>query len=519
MKKNRPPRAGKRSEAGAHETGATLRISPRVTLAAIVCLAAFLRFYNLTGVPPGLYHDEAMNGTNVLQNLESHRIEVFYPENNGREGLYIALATPVVAAFGNTSWALRLPAAVFGTATVLGVGLLGIELLGVEEGLLAAFLLATSFWHIVFSREAFRAILSPFFLCWSLLFLVRALRAARHASGWAAPACIAAVLYGLGFYTYIPYRVTPLLVAALLLHAFYAEEPGARTLIVRATALFAGVAAAVAAPLAWYFWTHPGTFFGRTSQISVTASAHPLADFLSNVASVAGMFFIQGDPNWRHNIAGRPELFLPVALFFLGGIAIAALRLRKDPAEARLAPALLLGWLAAAAAPAALSNEGIPHSLRAILMTPAVALLAAIGARQAWRMAEAGLRPAIVPAVAVLVCAALAGESYYSYFRVWAPNPEVALALSSNSVAVAERINALPAETPKYVVVVNSGELVDGVPMPAEVVMYLTRTYSAETARQRNVHYLIAPAHSVQEARSNCQEALRQFPPGTAFCL
>jgi 4-amino-4-deoxy-L-arabinose transferase-like glycosyltransferase len=519
MKNNRPPRPGKRAEAAASEPRAIVRISPRIALAAIVCLAAFLRFYDLAAAPPGLYHDEAMNGTNVLQNLESHRLAVFYPENNGREGLYIALATPVVAAFGNTSWALRLPSAVFGTATVLGVGLLGMELMGVTEGLLAAFLLATSFWHIVFSREAFRAILSPFFLCWSLLFLARALRAVRQGSSWIAPACIAAVIYGLGFYTYISYRVTPLLVAALLLHMFYTEKAGARTPILRLSAVFAGIAAAVAAPLAWYFGTHPGTFLGRTSQISVAANPHPLADFLSNVASVAGMFFTEGDPNWRHNIAGRPELFLPVGLLFLGGIAIAAVRLRSASPDVRLAPALLLGWLVLAAAPVALSNEGMPHSLRAILLIPAVALLAAIGARELWRLAEARLNPTIAMAVAALVCAALAGEAYYSYFHVWAPNPAVAQAFSSNSVAVAERINAMPAETPKYVVVVSSGDLVDGVPMPAEVVMYLTRTYSPETGRRKNVHYVIAPARTVQEIQSNCLNALRQFPQGTAFCI
>ena len=60
---------------------------------AILIIASFFRFYNLSTMPPGLYPDEAMNGNNALQALRTAPpaggFKVFYPENAGREGLFI----------------------------------------------------------------------------------------------------------------------------------------------------------------------------------------------------------------------------------------------------------------------------------------------------------------------------------------------------------------------------------------------------------------------------------------------
>ena len=57
-----------------------------VILAAILTIAASLRFYGLEAAPPGLYIDEAADGANAVQAWESGDFRVFYPEDNGREG-------------------------------------------------------------------------------------------------------------------------------------------------------------------------------------------------------------------------------------------------------------------------------------------------------------------------------------------------------------------------------------------------------------------------------------------------
>ena len=89
------------------------------------------------------------------------------------------------------------------------------------------------------------------------------------------------------------------------------------------TALFIVVTFIVAAPIGWYFATTPGSFFGRTAQIAVTAASNPVHDFAVNIAKEALMFNWHGDYNWRQNVSGAPELFWPVGILFLLGIVLA----------------------------------------------------------------------------------------------------------------------------------------------------------------------------------------------------
>ena len=286
-------------------------------LLLILSIAGFLRLYRFTSLPPGLCHDEAMNGSNALEVLETGRFQVFYPENGGREGLYIDVAAVCIRFWGNQVWVLRLPAAVFGILTVWGVYLLAAELASAEFALLAAFFLATSFWHVNFSRIAFRAIAAPLFLTWALYFLLAGIRRFRQCRPYAGVALLAGVVYGLGFYTYIAYRATPLLVAAVLLWG--ARNTG------RLKALFAAPATLATGPLMLYFLRHPGTFLGRTSQVSVFHTPHPAWELARNLWRTGRMFFTRGDVNWRHNIAWRAELFWPVAMLFVLGVALGQL--------------------------------------------------------------------------------------------------------------------------------------------------------------------------------------------------
>ena len=148
-------------------------------LILIVIIAAFLRLYNIIppvgGLPPGLYPDEAMNGNNALEAISTRDYKVFYPENNGREGLFINIQALSIFLFENFPWALRIVSAIFGILTVLGIYFLAKEIFNKNIALLSAFLLATSFWHINFSRIGFRAIMAPFFLTWGIYFLLKSL--------------------------------------------------------------------------------------------------------------------------------------------------------------------------------------------------------------------------------------------------------------------------------------------------------------------------------------------------------
>ena len=66
-----------------------------------------------------------MNGNNAAEVLETGKLKVFYPENNGREGLYIDSLVVLFKFFPvYRPWVERLPAEISGIVTVGGTYLL-----------------------------------------------------------------------------------------------------------------------------------------------------------------------------------------------------------------------------------------------------------------------------------------------------------------------------------------------------------------------------------------------------------
>ena len=458
-------------------------------LVGILIIATFLRFYHLTTTPPGLYPDEAMNGNNAAEVIRTGDYKVYYPENNGREGLFIAIQAGILKVVDlHEPWVLRLPSAVAGVLTVLGLYLLAAELFGAGTGLLAAFLLATSFWHINFSRIGFRAILAPLLLAWAAYLLIKAYKTPlRRTGAWYA--VIAGIVYSLGLYTYIAYRITPLLF--LLFIPFYKKYPD----FWKRTLLFIVAIVVVAAPIGWYFLKNPADFFGRTAQISVASTANPVVAFSANAAKTLLMFNIHGDDNWRHNYSGAPELFWPVGILFVLGIALGIRdlwthrgRWKKSPQA--FAWLFIFLWFILAMLPAAASDEGLPHALRSILMLPAAIVLAAAAGIWCYEKMK-GKSAAAAKTVAVIFIIAVGIYGYVEYFVLWARNPNVQGAFAANYVEIGREINALPVTTPKYVVVLAGGVMARGLPVPAETVLYITNTFLPDEQAAKNVHYLL----------------------------
>ena len=152
------------------------KITIFILVLLILALGFFLRIYNIENTPPGIYPDEAVNGKDAIKAFKNGTYELFYTDNNGREGLFINLIALSFSFFGISILALKLPSIVFGTLTILGVYLLSKELFNKRLALISSFLLAISFWAINFSRIAFRAVMLPMLLVFSFYFIFRGLR-------------------------------------------------------------------------------------------------------------------------------------------------------------------------------------------------------------------------------------------------------------------------------------------------------------------------------------------------------
>jgi hypothetical protein len=180
--------------------------------------------------------------------------------------------------------------------------------------------------------------------------------------------------------------------------------------------VFALTAALVTAPLAIYFVNAPVAFSGRVQDVSIIASPGALVE---NAGRVAGMFFLQGDLEWRHNLAGRPALDALTVVPFILGLAVAGWHWRKLQAQ------LLMIWTAVMILPSVLSEQA-PDFARAIGALPAVAILIGWG----WSALVARLSQfqpkwevAARPIAILLILVGSGTLTLYDYFGKWANDP------------------------------------------------------------------------------------------------
>ena len=374
----------------------------KVYLILIVFLAVFFRFYQIVNMPGGLFPDEAANGLDINLMQQGH-IQPFYERGNGREALFFYMEWASTAMFGKGQWQMHVVSSLIGVLAVVMVYFAAYRLFLISDepdeqrkkkrainiGLLAAFLMAVSTWHIVLSRTALRANLTPLFGALTLYFLLRVYHAqSQKAKYWFS--ILLGASFALGFYTYIAYRImAPILfmilawplIAAIKKHDF-------KAVIKKYWKFFSVFLVSFCVFVSWianYFYHNFDFFIGRSGQVSVFNQSLYLVNgqqltgkpSLSVVAAVMWTvlktaivgFFIHGDLNWRQNISGYAFLSPLISPFFgVGLIIISLLGIWYFFAPLKRAKYwqyfLLTGWFWGMLLPEIATAEGIPHGLR-----------------------------------------------------------------------------------------------------------------------------------------------------------
>lgn len=347
----------------------------RLLVLALLLVGVGLRMPGIGVVPPGLYHDEAQNGLDALDVLAGNP-QIYFAANNGREPMFIYLVSASVAMLGRTPLAIRLPSLYAGILTLAATYDLARVLWRRRVGLWALAALSATFWHVHLSRVGFRAVLMPLF---TALFLAQVVRALRECPGhdnrrrhWVA----AGVLFGAGWYTYMAARFTPVAVLAMLVYGLCFH----RQRVVRAwrgIALAAFAALLVMLPLGIYTLAHPEVVLARSGQVSIFSEEINHGAFWASLGKhtlrTLGMFTVQGDRIWRHNLALRPVWGPALALAAAIGMGIALAGARRDAGLG-----LTLVWTIVMALPTLLAEDA-PHFLRGVGVLPTAALLPALG--------------------------------------------------------------------------------------------------------------------------------------------
>lgn len=327
-----------------------------VLLIFFMLIGIGLRFYGQGEMRTLLHGDEAYYGLDALSLVDNPRVEVFFPANTGREGLWMNLLAPVIALLGATPLALRITSALVGIATLVAVYWLGRET--VDDGAIwMTGALAVLYWHVQLSHIGFRVITLPLF---GTLGFAALLRAHRLNKQW----WLAGLLVGLTLYTYIAARVYVGYAGLWLLWWLITEKEQRR-----GTLLAIGIIILTSLPLIFALLAP-----AETADSIGRAAASDMAQIQENLMNWANAWLIRGDVSSTHNLPNRPILDAPLAILALAGLIGAWFTVRKKW--------MILWWVGlviVSLLPTVLSVE-TPHFLRgAGLILPIVLLIGAGG--------------------------------------------------------------------------------------------------------------------------------------------
>lgn len=213
-------------------------------LVLILCLAFFLRFYNLGNIPAGLHADAASQGYNAFSLLQTgkDRYGEFWPILFRAYGyyqppLYTYLTIIPVAIFGNSQFSAHFISALSGFVLVAITYLFILELFRKNRAkfisaLITALVIAIAPWSVFFSRLAVEANLGLLLFVTSLLLFIYSLK-----KTYILP--IASLILGISTHAYYSERLIAVVFLPVFLFLFRKNFLPQKRLIILALLLFA----------------------------------------------------------------------------------------------------------------------------------------------------------------------------------------------------------------------------------------------------------------------------------------
>jgi 4-amino-4-deoxy-L-arabinose transferase-like glycosyltransferase len=414
-----------------------MRFKNLFPVVVLLILAAGLRVWQIDQVPPGLHHDEVINGEIVENDIFAGHPAIFYA-TGGREGLFHLTLAAALRWIGYSSIGFRFAGFFWGMIGLAAIYALANRLLGRRVAFVTLAFAAVSLWSIYEGRAATRSV---------SLIAVSALAAVAFFSAWQ-PAgrprlrkwISAGALLGLTLYTYIAARVIPIVFLACLAYLALTRWRSVRAAW-RGIAVYAAAAIVVMAPLVAYLSLRPAVDL-RFQMLTETIDAARAGNFLpalTTTLQTLGMFVWQGDPQWHYNVAGTPVFDPATSVLFLLGLALAVWRVRRLPY------AFYLIWLFVTLIPGMLS-EPAPHYMRTAAAQVAAYTFVGIGSAAAigWaeRRSRAWERSAAI--VIGLIWLGAAVVNYHNFFVVWPANDEVRFYHQANVNEMAKYLDARP---------------------------------------------------------------------------
>jgi 4-amino-4-deoxy-L-arabinose transferase-like glycosyltransferase len=289
------------------------KIFPIIILTIISALLIFYRFVN---IPTNLAFDE-VEFAKLALSLQNKPYAPYSTLATGHSTLYFYILSASLKLFGINTFALRLPAAIFGILSVL---IFYFIIKKINKDSLFPFLLAviflTSRWFLNFSRFSFEATFLLFLELTAIYFFIKH----KVSNRWL---ILSGIFAGLAYNSYTPGRIFFLLPLVFLF--FQLINPNIRNKLIKNLFLFLIPFIIVITPLTSYFIHNQDSridklFFWKNHEMTINEKINGTAE---NVKSITLMFFSKGDLNGKHNYPGKPALNPILAILFIVGLIMA----------------------------------------------------------------------------------------------------------------------------------------------------------------------------------------------------
>ncbi len=361
----------------------------------LICLL-FLgtRLFRIDQIPSSVYWDEASIGYNAYSVLTTGRDEWgesmplhFRAFGEFKLPVYVYSVLVTESALGLTTFAVRLPSVLFGLLSVVGLYLVVLKLTGRKLlSLISSFLFAITPWFFIFSRTGYEAVAGLAFFVWAIYFL---LLSAKHNFLF----IISSLLFAISAYSYNSFRILTPIVLGLSLLYFLIKK---RYLVVGISVLILMVSVF---PLYKLYRQDSGLSRLQT----VGSKRNIVTNYIKNFSP--NYLFVTGDTNPRSQIPNTGQLYYLDVLFLIVGLIF--ILKSKDPKLY-----LILAMLVLAPIPAAITKEN-PHALRAILMSPVLSVISAMGI---YYLVTFFKKHSNIILVAIIILYALSFEGYMYKF-------------------------------------------------------------------------------------------------------
>jgi len=284
----------------------------------LTIITSFLIFYRLTEIPKNLSFDE-VEFTKLALSLSDKPYIAYSQLATGHSTLYFYILLVSLKTFGINTFALRLPAAIFGILSII-IFYLILEIIFKKDKILNTYYLIlttliflTSHWFLNFARFSFEATFLLFLELVSIFFLISFWRDKQSQNIFL---LISGLFSGLSFLSYTPGRIFFLLPLSFLILQTL------RTLKLYKLAYFLIPLIIIITPLTAYLVTNNDTrvdqqFFLKNKEMTINEKVNGL---WKNISSTALMFNIKGDVNGRHNYPNKPALNPILGILFLIGL-------------------------------------------------------------------------------------------------------------------------------------------------------------------------------------------------------